>query len=200
MSLADSRFVACVWVYPPRRRFPTFLAMRELTHHPQTPCHAAIRIEAAITRPRPQDLEISFVASGQLSGLIIPPPETPKRADELWRHTCFEVFIGTGRSDYYEFNFAPTTAWAAYLFTSYRSGRVLADISPPKITPRSGADRYALQVSLRLGSLALPEHRLWHLGLSAVIEDKSGCLSYWALVHASDKPDFHRPESFVYEI
>jgi len=151
-------------------------------------------------RPRPRCLEISYVVSGQLKNLIIPAPETPKRVDELWRHTCFEVFIGTGGSEYYEFNFAPSAAWAAYLFNGYRSGRLSADVSPPEIIVRSGADRYALQVSLSLSALSLPEHLLWHLGLSAVIEDKSGRLSYWALAHASDKPDFHRPESFVYEI
>jgi hypothetical protein len=33
--------------------------------------------------------------------------------------------------------------------------------------------------------------------LTAVIEDQAGGLSYWALAHASEKPDFHRPESFV---
>jgi hypothetical protein len=35
------------------------------------------------------------------------------------------------------------------------------------------------------------------LGVTAVIEDHAGRLSYWALAHASEKPDFHRVESFV---
>jgi hypothetical protein len=35
------------------------------------------------------------------------------------------------------------------------------------------------------------------LGLTAVIEDRAQVLSYWALAHASEKPDFHRAESFV---
>ena len=86
------------------------------------------------------------------------------------------------------------------MFTSYRSKPLVPDIPPPKITARSENDRYVLQVSLNLGSLMLPEDLLWHLGLSAVIEDKSGGLSYWALAHVSDKPDFHSQESFVYEI
>ena len=38
------------------------------------------------------------------------------------------------------------------------------------------------------------------LGLSAVIEDDSGKLSYWALKHPSGKPDFHHPDTFVLEI
>jgi hypothetical protein len=38
------------------------------------------------------------------------------------------------------------------------------------------------------------------LGLSAVIEATDGTISYWALAHPSDKPDFHHPDSFVLEL
>jgi hypothetical protein len=38
------------------------------------------------------------------------------------------------------------------------------------------------------------------LGLSTVIEDDTGTLSYWALKHPSGKPDFHHPDAFALEI
>jgi hypothetical protein len=38
------------------------------------------------------------------------------------------------------------------------------------------------------------------LGLAAVIEDKTGIFSYWALRHPSAKPDFHHPDSLVLEL
>ncbi|QLQ12045.1 MAG: hypothetical protein HZY74_00360 [Brevundimonas sp.] len=38
------------------------------------------------------------------------------------------------------------------------------------------------------------------IGLTAVIEDTDGTISYWALAHPSDKPDFHHPDSFVLEL
>jgi hypothetical protein len=38
------------------------------------------------------------------------------------------------------------------------------------------------------------------LGLSAVIEDESGALSYWALRHVPGKPDFHHPQAFAMEL
>ncbi len=174
--------------------------MRELLKtHPQTQCCAAIQIEATITCPRSYCLELSYFVTGQLRELSIPPTAIPKRSDELWRHTCLEAFIQTAHTGYYEFNFAPTTAWAAYRFTGYRQGKSLAAIPIPAITVHSDPNRYCLQASLNLSSLYLPEQPLWRLGLSAVIEDKSGRMSYWALAHASDKPDFHRSESFVYE-
>lgn len=35
------------------------------------------------------------------------------------------------------------------------------------------------------------------IGLSAVIEDVDGNISYWAFHHPPGKPDFHHPESFA---
>ena len=35
------------------------------------------------------------------------------------------------------------------------------------------------------------------MGLSAVLEDRRGRKSYWALAHASDTPDFHDPACFT---
>jgi hypothetical protein len=174
--------------------------MREhLRTHPQSRCCAAIQIEAAVTRSSSFCLEFSYVVTGQLKELSIPPTTISKRAENLWRHTCFEAFIQTAQTEYYEFNFAPTLAWAAFRFTGYRCGKSFAEIPIPAIVVHSDPDRYLLQASLNLESIYLPEQPLWHLGVSAVIEDKMGALSYWALAHASDKPDFHRSESFVYE-
>jgi hypothetical protein len=38
------------------------------------------------------------------------------------------------------------------------------------------------------------------LALAAVLEDRDGRLSYWALEHPSERPDFHHPNSFVLEL
>jgi hypothetical protein len=38
----------------------------------------------------------------------------------------------------------------------------------------------------------------WRLGLSAVLEEKDGTKSYWALAHPNpDKPDFHLADCFT---
>jgi len=36
--------------------------------------------------------------------------------------------------------------------------------------------------------------------LSAVIEEESGTLSYWALRHAPGRADFHHPDGFALEL
>jgi len=38
------------------------------------------------------------------------------------------------------------------------------------------------------------------LALSAIVEDDSGKLSYWALRHPPGEPDFHHPDAFALEI
>jgi hypothetical protein len=124
------------------------------------------------------------------------------RSDGLWEHTCFEAFVrAASGTEYYEFNFAPSTQWAAYRFSDYRTGRCDAiEISAPEIEVQSSSDRYVLLASLKLDELsALPRNSMWKLGLSALIEEMSGRKSYWALAHPPGQPDFHRTDCFVHE-
>jgi hypothetical protein len=46
----------------------------------------------------------------------------------------------------------------------------------------------------------LPSDAPWLLGLSAVIEEMNGRLSYWALAHPPGKPDFHHADCFALEL
>jgi hypothetical protein len=68
----------------------------------------------------------------------------------------FEAFLRTSPGpDYYEFNFAPSTQWAAYRFDSYRSGiRVATEISAPRIEVRSSPTCYRLQASLEMDQMS----------------------------------------------
>src|ERR1700726_3471387 len=173
--------------------------MREsLRLHPDSLCLAATRVEAEVAHPRPGSLVLSYVVSGNISDLRLPPIAAAARADELWRHTCFEAFVRTSAGPaYYEFNFAPSTQWAAYRFSGYRSGmRIATEISAPLIDVRSSAQRYTLQAKLELDRLSSPS---WRLGLAAVLEETSGRKSYWALAHPPGKADFHHADCFTLE-
>ncbi len=144
-----------------------------------------------------------YFVTGKISDLDISPATAAARTDELWQHTCFEAFVRTSPgAGYYEFNFAPSTQWAAYRFSGYRTGmRVATEISAPRIEVQSSSECYILQAALeldRLSSLRLDAG--WRLGLSALIEDTSGRKSYWALAHPPGQPDFHHPDCFVHEL
>jgi hypothetical protein len=173
------------------------LLHQDLRLHPDSRCAAATGIEADIARPRPGGLILSYVVRGRISDLRLPPIVASARADELWRHTCFEAFVRPSASPgYYEFNFSPSTQWAAYRFDSHRSGmRVATGIGAPWIEVRSSAATYTLQATLELDGLSSP----LHLGLSAVIEETNGGKSYWALAHPPGKADFHHADCFTLE-
>jgi hypothetical protein len=102
---------------------------------------------------------------------------------------------------YYEFNFAPSTQWAAYWFDSYRSGmRVATEIGAPRIEVQSSRACYRLQAGLEMDQMSsLRIDGKWRIGLAAVIEETSDHKSYWALAHPPGKADFHQSESFVLE-
>lgn len=72
------------------------------------------------------------------------------------------------------------------------------DVSQPNIHCDVGADQLVLDASVNLQQVpefANPEQL--QLGLSVVLEDGDGNLSYGALLHPSTKPDFHHPDSFT---
>jgi hypothetical protein len=103
---------------------------------------------------------------------------------------------------YHELNFSPSREWAAYVFSGYRNGAPLGgDSLDPRITVRTLADRLELEATVPLQRLSpqLVAGKL-SVGLSAVVEDAEGGLSYWALRHPPGKPDFHHPEAFALEL
>jgi hypothetical protein len=165
-----------------------------LARHPTAPCDALRGIEVSITR-RPQDLQVAYVLEGDIDRLRIPPPRAARVAERLWQHTCCEVFIArAGAPGYREFNLSPSGEWAAYAFERYREGAPLTGVVL-RISVQRGTQRLQLEASV-----PLPYPEKLRIGLSAVIEEQSGALSYWALRHAPGKPDFHHPDAFALEL
>jgi hypothetical protein len=154
-------------------------------------------------------LEVVFEMEGDMRGVNWPSRELgverPMRRDELWRATCFEVFLTAGASDYVEVNLSPSGAWNVYRFDRYREGMRPAELlNPPRIEASETEARRRLAASLDLTLLfpEVPGALSLRAGLCAVIESSKseGPLSYWALRHAVGKPDFHHPDSFVLEL
>lgn len=174
-----------------------------LVRHPSTPDPAVRRIDVELGPAPDGGLRLRYFLDGDVDAIALPPIAPPRQADGLWQHTCFEAFIGgKGARPYCEFNFSPSTAWAAYGFSAYRTGMApLAYRTPPSVAVSVADDRIALEALIPLEAvLALPGDDVLQVGLAAVIEDHNGVLSYWALAHRAEKPDFHSPAGFVLEI
>lgn len=171
----------------------------DLVPHPTTPpAEPPFRLWATVDHVSSlgsvATTNIWFGVSASAERFIIPAVTEPWRADELWRTTCFEAFLRAGDSEAYrEWNFAPRGNWAAYDFSSYREGMMKSDIqSPPYIRMEDNFTWWTVGASI-----AVDAERQWNLGLAAVLEEKDGTKSYWALAHSGEKPDFHAPDCFV---
>ena len=135
-------------------------------------------------------LWLRYYVECALADLSLPDPEPAERADGLWRQTCFELFIGS--SAYSEFNFSPSSQWAAYDFSGYRKGMRQRDLrGSPEIGLDVSEGHFALEADFELAGLS------GKLGLSAVMENRDGTKSYWALAHPPREPDFHHPTCFA---
>jgi hypothetical protein len=174
-----------------------------LVPHPLSPRGAVSELVVTVARTKDARLSLRYRLSADLSTLLVPEPRPALRIDGLWRHTCFEAFIGrAGGGEYREYNFSPSGAWAAYQFAAYREGMApLMSGVPPVLRRHDGDDSLELDVTVDLSGMrhhpSVPGLRL---GLAAVVEDKARVLSYWALLHGSEKPDFHHAGGFVIDL
>jgi len=173
--------------------------LHALVSHADSSSSAVDRIDVRLTRHATQ-LVLQYTAHGRIELLNIPAAKEGRRADDLWQHTCFELFVrAPSLESYYEFNFSPSTEWAAYRFDAYRSGMTPASISAPTVLMRQDAERVELRATLDLASIPdIPEllTQALRLGLAVIVEEQSGGKSYWALSHSAGRPDFHHVDCF----
>ncbi len=174
-----------------------------LLAHPYTPGEWVWSISAEVQLEAPATLVCRYELHGEVSRLRVPAARTGRRADGLWQHTCFEVFAAAEAArGYYEFNFSPSLEWAAYRFSEYREGMQPASLTrAPGLRARRTPDQLELTAHLHLEGLSeLTCAPALRLGLTAVIEDDGGRLSYWALRHVPGNADFHDPDAFALEL
>lgn len=116
-----------------------------------------------------------------------------ERKDELWKMTCFEMFLNPiGQKQYYEFNLSLEGAWNCYHFAGYRFPQ------PPQASNDFEVERILwksnqLEVSIRNKSA----FQKFNIGLTAVIKNKKNQTTYFSLKHEGGKPDFHLASGFT---
>ena len=165
-----------------------------LKPHPDTPANAVTAIEVEVAREGGV-LRLKYRVTGVVADVLVPAPAEFESASELWKETCFEAFVMGSGEAYCEFNFAPSSRWAAYAFDGYRSGMRDFEVAPFYVETSAGPDWFELVAAVTPG-----ETGPWRVGLSAVIEETDERKSYWALAHAAGKPDFHHGDAFVLEL
>ena len=96
------------------------------------------------------------------------------RADELWRSTCFELFISKPEaSAYLELNISPDGGWNCYAFDSIRTGMMTSNnLEVTEIESGQGQ----LEAKIHWPDATISS--AWSLGLSAVIKTTDLNLEY----------------------
>ena len=171
----------------------------DLVPHPSTPPSAPpfkvwATVELSASFGLMATANIWFAVQAPVSRFVMPEAEEPDRADELWKTTCCELFLReTGGDSYREWNFAPSGQWAAYDFASYRDGMSEPEVdASPYVRVEDNLTWWTLGATI-----AVDSGREWAINLTAVLEEKDGTKSYWALAHPPEKPDFHMPDCFI---
>ena len=169
-----------------------------LQSHPTTPVSAIDDIAVEWSMSETGTIWLRYEASGDVGEVKLPDhQDQAQRMDNLWKSTCFELFLSEPEQESYcEFNFSPSGNWAAYSFRRYRDAmEPLSLIQSPKIFLDLSDAHVALEVTF-----GLPDnwtHNQLDASLSAVIEMQHGEKSYWALAHPAAKPDFHHRDGFT---
>ena len=157
--------------------------------HPDHPPLGVTAIAAAVWREGAR-WHFRYLLEGT-SQLVLPAAKHSARADDLWCTTCFEAFVGGEGGAYRELNFSPSGQWAAYAFDAPRAGMREAEAAV-EVWLDGGADWIVVEAAVAAdfapGAC---------LNLTAVIEEKGGHKSYWALAHARGAPDFHAASCFL---
>lgn len=178
-----------------------------LSAHPLATSAAVRRISGHVARLSSTTLMITYTLEGDLNQVRVPARKSARFADELWRHTCCEMFIqGNDAPAYHEFNFSPSGEWAVYRFARPRQRVPLGDDVTverlnPNITVCQAEGKLELDAVVHLERIAPADvDAKLKLGISTVVEDQTGRLSYWALHHPAGQPDFHHPDAFTLEL
>ncbi len=168
------------------------------------PCYESfpnLKITGNISRNANQ-LTICYNLGSDLKEIaIVPPSNAPSRKYELWEDTCFEFFLGIKDSvRYWEFNLSPAGHWNVYRFEGYRQG-MQEETAFEKLpfSVHNQADALVLALDVDLNKIVSANQGI-EIGITTVIKNIDGNVSYWALTHKGEEADFHLRDSFIVEL
>jgi hypothetical protein len=142
---------------------------------------------------------ISYKLSGELAAIDLGRGEpNHARVMKLWEKSCFELFIKTKEDNYIEFNFSPEFEWNCFYFSKKGDPLVeYARVDSVKTEILLSLDVFHLIAELDKNKFpdGFFQGQL-QAGITSVIKEKNGKVSYWALSHHDTRPNFHDFRSF----
>jgi hypothetical protein len=143
-----------------------------------------------------EKIELSFVLRGDIGSYIFPKAQKMRRADELWKATCFELMLANDDEAYYELNFSPSLAWNFYILDSYRGEpKEIAFKEEPHISFSHKNDEF--HIVFELESKAINFEKFKYYNLATILLTKEKERTFWTINHFKTQPDFHDKKSFL---
>ncbi len=178
----------------------------ELCAHPACGEWAAVGAVTVDVTATPKVLRLRYELRSRVA-IKVPGlrAERTSRCDELWLHTCCELFTRDPEhaGPYLEFNFSPAGDWATYAFDGVLRGMRSVpwpnSVEPPEVKStlaqvEGDPFRHRLVVDLAIPRSVLGSHS--QLFPTVVLETMAGT-SLWAIWHPIDRPHFHHPDNFL---
>ncbi|CAA6803203.1 MAG: Unknown protein [uncultured Sulfurovum sp.] len=140
-------------------------------------------------------VQIRFVVKGELNAYIFPPKSKLQRANELWKATCFELFLADSqKEEYYEINFSSSLVWNFYYLKNYRAEvQELKLLNEPKIEVQQNEDEVQIDFELEIENL----EKFDIYNVASIFLTKDNERTFWSVKHEKDVPDFHNRATFL---
>jgi len=141
-----------------------------------------------------KSIALSFVIKGKLDEYSFSPQSKQTRANELWKATCFELFLANSNNEaYYEFNFSPSLAWNFYYLNEYRAEPCEVEMNTePKIETLYGQDSFQIFCELEINTRSFDSYNV-----AAILLTKEAQRTFWSVNHLNTAPDFHHRANFL---
>ncbi len=171
-----------------------FLMKHLLKYHSQK---TELNIESTLTL-NANKISLHFKISGAIKKYQFPQKEELKRASELWKATCFELFLANSKTQtYYEINISPTLHWNIYRLEVYRAEpKEFVVSSEPLIKSREDKEHYKIDFELACKELDLAEFDQYNLAV--ILLNKQNEREFWAVNPVGESPDFHDRRGFIF--
>lgn len=138
-------------------------------------------------------LSAEFHIGGDILDIHWDSPKTKNEfARELWKRSCFELFLLESGGSYIEWNLSSSGDWACYEFGSYRQLKRECTELRPLHSEMIGKDN---RVCFRF---QIPVQNIYFkFQPSAIFFHRDASHSYWAPSHNLSKPDFHDSSQYL---
>ncbi len=113
--------------------------------------------------------------------------------DELWRDTCFELFVRDKHCDgYEEINCSPDGRFSRTYLSSYRKAHSAGDFQiQPEIICKYHEDFCEYEINLFGIDIVQRE-----IAVAVITADEDGVRRFWGVSHKGELPDFHHDDNF----